>query len=68
MLKTNREKRICEKYSARDAEGRVHCGECPLHVREEYGDPYACRANCDYDRSKRAWVFTNKGAKSDEDT
>lgn len=72
MLKTNREKRICEKYRARDSEGHVHCCECPLRVREEFGDPYACRANCRYDRKKRAWVYElaaeEMEVKGDEDT
>lgn len=30
MLTTDREKAICEKYSAYDKNNRVHCNECPL--------------------------------------
>ena len=31
MLTTEREKKICEKYSKRDADYKVHCYECPLN-------------------------------------
>ena len=30
MLMTDRDRRICEKYSKRDEVGHVHCLECPL--------------------------------------
>lgn len=29
---TEEEKKICDKYSARDAAGKVHCNECPLAI------------------------------------
>ena len=32
MLKTDRDKRICAKYGARDETGHVHCTECPLNL------------------------------------
>ena len=32
MLTTDREKAICEKYSAYDKNNRVHCNECPLII------------------------------------
>lgn len=34
MLTTNRERRICKKYSAYDKTGHVHCNECPLQKRK----------------------------------
>lgn len=29
---TDRQKKICDRYSKRDADGFVHCNECPLVV------------------------------------
>lgn len=29
---TEEQKKICEKYSERDEDGRVHCFECPLAI------------------------------------
>ena len=37
MLTTDREKAICEKYSACDKSYIAHCNECPLRK----GDPYS---------------------------
>lgn len=50
---TEKQKKICEKYSARDEEGLVHCKECPLAI-----DHYAhtCRSFMHYDRHRREWV------------
>ena len=57
MALTERQKRICEKYSARDKDGLVHCKECPLAV-----DHYAfmCRSNSHYDRKRREWVADDR--------
>ena len=54
---TERQKRICEKYSVRDKDGLVHCKECPLAI-----DHYAhtCRANSHYDRKRREWVADDR--------
>lgn len=53
---TERQKKICEKYSARDRDNRVHCFECPLNVgNPDYYD-FRCRANSHYDRKKGEWV------------
>lgn len=54
MLTTERQKRICARYSARDENGYVHCNDCPLVV-----NPYQhmCRANAHYDRHLREWVY-----------
>ncbi len=53
MALTEKQKRICEKYSARDKDGFVHCKECPLVV-DHYS--FTCRANSHYDRHRREWV------------
>ena len=54
MLKTEREKKICAKYSAKDENGKVHCYECPLSISEETA---TCKATAHYDRNLREWVF-----------
>lgn len=51
---TEKQVATCRKYSARDAEGRVHCMECPLVVDK---DRLMCRANSTYDRHKREWDY-----------
>lgn len=50
---TKKQKKICEKYSARDENGLVHCKECPL-VLDSY--TYTCRAFMHYDKHKQIWV------------
>lgn len=53
---TDKQKKICEKYSARDEKGLVHCKECPL-VIDHY--EHTCRAFMHYDRHKKEWVNDN---------
>lgn len=53
MLKTEKDKRICAKYSARDSKGNVHCIECPLVVVGEAD--CMCKANSHYNRHTRMW-------------
>jgi hypothetical protein len=53
---TDKQKKICEKYSARDELGFVHCKECPL-VIDHYDN--TCRAFMHYDRHKKEWVVDN---------
>ena len=53
MLTNDREKRICEKYSAYDEQGKVHCDECPL-VKDIYLT--LCKANSHYNRHGGEWV------------
>ena len=57
MLTTEREKRICKKYSAYDDTGHVHCIDCPLNDGH-YVDmpPMTCKAFMHYDRKKKEWV------------
>lgn len=63
MLTNERQKRICAKYSAKDAEGYVHCDECPLVIHAGW---IMCRANAHYDRHLRNWEFDDED-KSDSD-
>lgn len=53
MLTNDREKSICDRYNARDAEGFVHCDECPI-VKDIYLQ--LCKANAHYDRHLKEWV------------
>ena len=53
MLKTEKDKAICEKYSALDETGHVHCHECPLVVSKP---DMMCKANAHYDRHQAEWV------------
>lgn len=52
---TEKQKKICEKYSARDEHGFVHCNECPL-VLPDYDAP-ACKAIMHYDRRTKEWEY-----------
>lgn len=57
MLTSEREKRICEKYSAHDADGKVHCHECPLNkgLPDQYD--FRCKANAHYNRHTKEWEY-----------
>ena len=60
MLKTEKDKAICAKYGARDAEGFVHCNECPLRLSERWDLPLACKATHHYDPKKKEWVLDDE--------
>jgi hypothetical protein len=49
---SERQKRICEKYSARQADGNVRCSECPMVAD---GLNFLCRANSTYNQKTREW-------------
>lgn len=49
---TEREQRICNKFSARQADGLVRCSECPLVVDEKN---LLCRANATFNRKTGEW-------------
>ena len=51
---TNKEKKICEKYSSHDKDGYVHCFECPLRITKETWD-FRCKANSIYNRHTKEW-------------
>ena len=57
-LTNERERRICERYRAVQADGKVRCLECPLNNRR-YGvdmPDMTCKAIMHYDRHRREWV------------
>lgn len=58
MLTTERDKRICDKYSQYDSNGKVHCAECPL-VKNAW--LHLCKANSHYDRHIRDWDIDEFG-------
>ena len=51
---TEKQQKICDKYSARGPDGRVRCSECPLVIslRENL-----CKAVAHYDRSRKEWML-----------
>ena len=53
MLKSERQKNICRRYSALDENGYVHCNDCPLVVDRKY---HMCQSNSHYDRRLKEWV------------
>ena len=56
-ITTKREKKICEKYSAYDETGHVHCNECPLRKGDSEQHDFRCKANSHYDRSSKEWEY-----------
>jgi hypothetical protein len=56
MITNNREQKICDKYSAYDETGYVHCNECPLRKSEGNYD-FRCKANSHYDRQTKEWEY-----------
>ena len=57
MLTTDRERRICAKYSTYDDTGHVHCWECPLHKGNFELWDFRCKANTHYDAKEKEWVY-----------
>ena len=55
-LTNEREKKLCEKYRARDKAGKVHCFECPLSKATGYWD-FRCKANSFYNRHTKEWEY-----------
>lgn len=47
-----KQKKICQKYSARDKHGFVHCKECPLVID---AGAFMCKANSVYNRRTKEW-------------
>ena len=65
MLTNDKERRICEKYSAKDENGHVRCYECPLN-KSVYRYDYRCKAICHYDKHLRKWVYDGYWKNFDE--
>lgn len=57
MIKNIREQKICDKYSARDDTGHVHCNECPLSKGNPQWYDFRCKANSHYDRHIKEWEY-----------
>lgn len=53
MKLTPKEQEICDKYGALDADGYVHCNECPLNICDSYIQGFECYATID-GRTKEA--------------
>ena len=69
MLTSESEKRICDKYSAKDANGMVHCRECPLN-NDHYGvdmPPMTCKAIMHYNRKTQRWEWDDGDQETDGD-
>lgn len=56
MITNAKEVKICNKYSAKDSDGKVHCCECPLRKGTGSYD-FRCKANSHYDRKEREWIY-----------
>ena len=57
MLTNDRERKICEKYSAYDETGHVRCTECPLNKGNPQQYDFRCEANASYNRKTREWEY-----------
>ena len=57
MLTNEREWEICQKYSAYDSTGHVHCFECPLNKGNPKRHDFRCKAVCHYNRKTKEWEF-----------
>lgn len=57
---TEKQKKICIRYSKRDEKGLVHCHECPLVVGSPENYDFRCKANSHYDRHRKEWVENEK--------
>ena len=56
MLTNEREQKICDKYSKRDENNKVHCKECPLN-KGQGSYNFRCKANSHYDRKTGEWEY-----------
>lgn len=57
MITNYREKRICDKYSASDETGHVHCKDCPLKKGNPSRYDFRCKANSHYNRKTKDWEY-----------
>lgn len=56
MLKTDREKEICKKYSALNKNNLVQCNICPLRKGDGNYD-FRCKANSHYNKKEKEWEY-----------
>ena len=67
---TDKQKKICDKYSARGDDGKVRCCECPLRINPGGFYDFRCKANSVYNRKIREWEYVEAEDKlylSDQD-
>lgn len=55
MITNEREQKICDKYSAYDETGHVHCHECPLRKGDFSQHDFRCKKWCHYNRKTGEW-------------
>lgn len=57
MILNPKDQKICDKYSAHDNSGQVHCRECPLVKGNPAQYDFRCKANSHYDRKTQEWEY-----------
>jgi hypothetical protein len=57
MITNKREQKICDKYSAYDETGHVHCNECPLSKGDPRSYDFRCKANSHYNKYTSEWEY-----------
>lgn len=57
MILTPKNQKICDKYSAYDDSGLVHCLECPLIKGDPSQYDFRCKANSHYNRKTQVWEY-----------
>lgn len=57
MITNKKEQKICDKYSNRDENGKVHCKECPLSKGNPTNWDFRCKANSHYNRHSKEWEW-----------
>ena len=57
MILSEKDKKICKKYSAYDETGHVHCNECPLLKGDPDSYDFRCKANSSYNRHTKEWEY-----------
>ena len=57
MILNQKDQKICDKYSAYDNSGRVHCWECPLIKGDPSQYDFRCKANSHYNRKTQVWEY-----------
>jgi hypothetical protein len=56
MITTQKEQKICDKYSIHDETGHTCCKICPLNKSTDSYD-FRCKANSHYNKSSREWEY-----------
>lgn len=57
MLTSEKDKKICAKYSAYDENHKCRCNECPLTKGDFRQHDFRCKANSHFDRHTGEWEF-----------